>query len=70
MHYFCNKTGVRIAAPGVCKSVDPENGQDEVTLTEGGELVPVKAKAPKAKHDAPPPPEEEAPHHAAPKHHK
>ena len=27
--YFCEQTGVRIAAPGVCKAVDPVNGQDE-----------------------------------------
>jgi hypothetical protein len=27
--YFCEKTGVRIAAPGVCKAVDPTSGQDE-----------------------------------------
>lgn len=27
--YFCTETGARIAAPGVCKAVDPVNGQDE-----------------------------------------
>lgn len=27
--YFCEKTGVRIAAPGVCKAVDPVGGQNE-----------------------------------------
>lgn len=29
--FFCEQTGVRIAAPGVCKAVDPVNGQDEFT---------------------------------------
>lgn len=29
MAFFCEKTGLRIAAPGVCKAVDPMNGQDE-----------------------------------------
>ncbi len=29
--FFCEQTGVRIAAPGVCKAVDPANGQDEFT---------------------------------------
>lgn len=27
--YFCTTTGLRIVAPGVCKSVDPVNGKDE-----------------------------------------
>lgn len=27
--FFCQQTGVRIVAPGVSKSVDPVNGQDE-----------------------------------------
>lgn len=27
--FFCSETGVRIVAPGVCKAVDPKNGQDE-----------------------------------------
>lgn len=29
MAFFCEKTGVRIVAPGVSKSVDPVNGQDD-----------------------------------------
>lgn len=29
MAYFCTVTGARIVAPGVCKAVDPVNGQDE-----------------------------------------
>jgi hypothetical protein len=29
--YFCEKTGVRLVAPGVSKAVDPEHGQDEYT---------------------------------------
>jgi len=43
MAYFCTKTGKRIVAPGVCKEVDPENGQDECNE---GDPEP---KAPKAK---------------------
>ena len=27
--YFCEKTGVRIVAPGMSKDVDPVNGKDE-----------------------------------------
>lgn len=27
--YFCQKTGKRLVAPGVCKDVDPERGVDE-----------------------------------------
>lgn len=27
--YFCEQTGLRIVAPGVCKAVDPKDGQDE-----------------------------------------
>jgi hypothetical protein len=42
MAYFCSKTGVRIAAPGVSKAVDPVNGQDEVTESEDGKIVPHK----------------------------
>lgn len=26
--YFCEVTGKRIVAPGVCKEVDPKHGQD------------------------------------------
>jgi hypothetical protein len=33
--YFCEKTGVRIVAPGVCKAVDPIKGQDEFNEAEG-----------------------------------
>lgn len=29
MAYFCEKSGVRIVAPGVSKTVDPDNGHDE-----------------------------------------
>jgi hypothetical protein len=36
--YFCTVTGRRIAAAGVCKEVDPTNGQDEVSLNERGQL--------------------------------
>lgn len=32
--HFCSKTGARIVAPGVSKSVDPVNGQDEVVYLE------------------------------------
>ncbi len=41
--YFCEKTGVRIAAPGVSKSVDPEKGQDEFSESPS---QPEKAAAP------------------------
>ena len=27
--HFCSVSGVRIAAPGVSKKIDPANGQDE-----------------------------------------
>lgn len=35
MAFFCEKTGVRIAAPGVCKACDPINGHDEVVEVDG-----------------------------------
>lgn len=37
MACFCEKTGVRIAAPGVSKAVDPQGGQDEVIEVDGVE---------------------------------
>jgi hypothetical protein len=48
MAYFCTKTGVRIAAPGVSKEVDPVSGQDQ--YTEPGPDAPSEAETkPKAK---------------------
>ena len=50
--YFCEKTGVRIAAPGVCKAVDPINGQDEYS-ERAVEAHPAKPSAKPAKVEAP-----------------
>lgn len=47
MAFFCNKTGVRIAKPGVCKACDPIEGHDEVVEVDGVEKI-VGAKAEKA----------------------
>lgn len=66
MAFFCNQTGVRIAAPGVSKSVDPVNGQDEVVELADGTEAPVSlveaaaaaATAPATTNDAPPTPAE------------
>lgn len=41
MAFFCDVTGVRIAAAGVSKSVDPVNGQDEVIELPDGSLKKV-----------------------------
>lgn len=63
MAFFCTKTGVRIAKPGVSKAVDPVNGHDEVIEVDGEERV-VKAKPAKpadAKPGAPPPKGEDKP---------
>lgn len=43
MAHFCTQTGARIAAPGVSKAVDPENGHDEIIEVDGEEVV-VKTK--------------------------
>ncbi len=53
--YFCEKTGVRIAAPGVSKSVDPVNGQDEITESESeheDKAAPAAHKKTKSAHRA------------------
>lgn len=54
MVFFCTKTGVRIAAPGVSKAVDPKDGHDEVVEIDGEVVLASKVKAPKsdAKGDA------------------
>lgn len=41
--YFCTKTGLRIVAPGVCKAVDPDNGQDEFIHPSVSEAKPAKS---------------------------
>lgn len=52
MAYFCEKTGVRIVEPGVCKAVDPVNGKDEVQVSiealEPAAPAPVTESEPKA----------------------
>lgn len=45
--FFCDQTGVRIAAPGVSKAVDPEGGQLELVEDEVGNLVEVDPTDPK-----------------------
>lgn len=37
--FFCTKTGVRIIAPGICKDVDPVNGQDVYRESEAAPSV-------------------------------
>lgn len=70
MAFFCTKTGVRIAAAGVSKAVDPEKGHAEVVEVDGVEVpvevpveAPAKAKGKGPKADAPPaePPKGDAP---------
>lgn len=66
MAFFCTKTGVRIAAAGVSKAVDPEKGHAEVVDVDGVEVpveAPAKAKGKGPKADAPPaePPKGDAP---------
>lgn len=46
MACFCSETGVRIAAPGVCKAVDPVNGKDEVRERADGSLEVVSVAKP------------------------
>lgn len=45
--YFCEQTGKRIVAPGVCKDIDPINGQDEFSEQ------PIEAPAPVVAPEAP-----------------
>lgn len=46
MAFFCTKTGVRIAGPGVSKAVDPANGFDEVSEGATTNPAPVEVAAP------------------------
>lgn len=49
--HFCNVTGARIAKPGVSKSVDPVDGQDEVFELPDGSIQPLGlAKQERAAH--------------------
>lgn len=48
MAYFCEKSGVRIAGPGVSKAIDPAKGHDEVVVDDDGNETAVKAAKPKA----------------------
>lgn len=47
--YFCEKTGVRIVAPGVSKAVDPEKGHaefsDDAKPEKGSKNHPASADA-------------------------
>lgn len=69
--FFCKETGARIVAPGVCKAVDPENGQD---LYDAGAEAPAAKQVPPPEAAAAPTPAEstpaEAPAAKLSKHHK
>lgn len=55
MAFFCTKTGVRIAAAGVSKAVDPENGHDEVIEVDGVEVTVASSAPAKPKGEKPAP---------------
>jgi hypothetical protein len=59
MAFFCQQTGVRIAAPGVSKLVDPVNGQDE--FSEAPSASPPAPEEPPAAHEGEPKTTNEAP---------
>jgi len=48
MAYFCEKDGLRIAKPGMCKTCDPKNGHEEASEAQP-EGAPKKAEKPAEK---------------------
>lgn len=62
MPHFCEKSGARIANPGVSKAIDPINGHDEVIEIDGVEEVLVvkkpRVEKPKGEGDKKPEPGE------------